>query len=85
MTVVLSLCGAIAAFVGTWRAFDAVREALGPIVHEGDLTRSAVDAGRPLLGRYRVRLFARRVAVALTWLAVALYGIYLVAVGTAAP
>ncbi|HEY0443813.1 MAG TPA: hypothetical protein VGC90_06310 [Candidatus Limnocylindrales bacterium] len=85
MSTVLIVCGFVAAFAGSWRAFGAVRQALGPLVHDGDPTRTAVEAARPFVTRYRVRLFARRVVVSIGWLIVSLYGLYLVAVGSAAP
>jgi hypothetical protein len=77
MAIVLTLCGAIATSIGVWRGFVVAREALAPLIHEGDPTRSAIDSTRPLLARTRFRLFARRSGIALAWLAVALYGLLL--------
>ena len=77
MAIVLIVCGAVAAFVGTWRGYMVAREAIAPLVHEGDPTRTAIEATRPLLARTRVRLFARRVGVAVGWLAIAAYGLFL--------
>ena len=81
---VLIACGAVAIIVGTWRGYVVVREALGPMVHDdGDPTRRAIDATRPVLARMRVRTFARRTAVAIGWLIVATYGLALLAEGLA--
>jgi hypothetical protein len=53
------------------------REALGPVAHDGEPTRTAIEAARPVLQRARVRPFLRRVAASLAWLAVAMYGLFL--------
>lgn len=80
----LIACGAIAIVIGTWRGYVVAREALGPMVHDdGDPTRRAIDATRPVLARMRVRTFARRTAVAVGWLIVATYGLALLAEGLA--
>jgi len=79
MAFVLILCGSTALTIGAYRSVVLAREALGPIVHEGDPTRTAVDDTRPLHERSRVRLFAARVGGSLAWLAVAMSGLYLVA------
>ena len=55
------------------------------MAHDGDPTRTEIEAARPLVERPRVRLFARRAAVSLGWLAVAFYGLYLVVCGQAVP
>jgi hypothetical protein len=79
---ILVTCGAIAAAFGTWRGYVVAREALGPMVHDdGDPTRRAIDASRPLIARMRVRTFARRTVVAVAWLAVAMYGLALIEQG----
>ncbi len=75
----LLLCGATAAAIGSWRGYANAREALAPIVNEGDPTRAAVEAGRPLLERTRVRRFVRCAATSIVWLVVAMYGLFLVA------
>jgi hypothetical protein len=77
---VLLVSGLTAAVLGTWRGYVAARTALGPLVHEGDATRTLIDAGRPMHARIRVRLFARRVVAAVAWLALAMYGLFLVSV-----
>jgi hypothetical protein len=81
MRLILETCGLVAVAIGGWRSYVMAREALGPIVHEGDPTRTALEAGQPMLARARVRLFLRRVALALAWLIVAGYGLYLVVAG----
>jgi hypothetical protein len=78
---ILGLCGGVAAIVGAWRGYALAREAIAPLAHAGEPTRTAIEATRPLLARSRVRLFARRVAVSLGWIAIAIYGLYLLSVG----
>jgi hypothetical protein len=79
MGIVLVACGAVATAFGTWRGYVVAREALGPMVHDdGDPTRRAIDASRPLIARMRVRTFARRSVVAIGWLVVATYGLALI-------
>ena len=56
-----------------------------PLVREGDPTRTLIDATRPLHGRTRVRIAARNVALALGWLVVAMYGLFLATVGIGGP
>ena len=81
MQLLLETCGFVAVVIGGWRSYVMAREALGPVAHQGDPTRTALEAGRPILERTRVRMFLRRLAVSLAWLLVAGYGLYLVAVG----
>jgi hypothetical protein len=83
--LVLDICGAVAIVMGGWRSYAVAREALGPLAHQGDPTRTAIEAARPLLLRSRVRLFARRLAVSIGWLAIAFYGLYLLARGQGVP
>jgi hypothetical protein len=80
MQLLLETCGIVAIVIGGWRSYAMAREALGPVAHQGDPTRTALEAGRPILARTRVRLFLHRLAVSLGWLLVAGYGLYLVAV-----
>jgi hypothetical protein len=84
MGIVLTTCGLLAAGIGLWRGYANARLALGPLVHEGEPTRTAVEAGRPLLGRSRVRAFARRAGASVVWLVVAFYGLFLVSAGSVA-
>jgi hypothetical protein len=77
-------CGLTALAIGGWRGYALAREALAPLVHTGDPTRTAIEAARPVHARFRVRLFARRVTAAAAWLVVALYGLYLIQAGSVA-
>jgi hypothetical protein len=81
MSAVLVTCGLVLAGVGTWTGYRHAREAIVPVARPGDPTRSAIDAARPLHARIAVRRFARSVAAALLWLALALYGLYLAQTG----
>jgi hypothetical protein len=83
MGTILVLSGLMTAVLGTWRGYAAARAAVGPLVHDGEPTRTAIEAARPLHARSRVRLFARRVAVSVGWLLVATYGLFLLSVGMA--
>ena len=84
MGIVLVTCGLLAGGIGLWRGYANARLALAPLVHEGEATRTAVDAGRPVLARSRVRLFARRVGASVGWLAIAFYGLFLMSAGSVA-
>jgi hypothetical protein len=75
---VLQLCGVIAIVIAASRSYAATRQAVGPFVHEGDPTRTALEATRRITDRPRVRLFARRLVVAIGWLAVVIYGLFLI-------
>jgi hypothetical protein len=81
MGAVLVLSGLIATIVAVWRGYALTREAVGPLVHQGDETRSLIETSRPLRAQHRVRQFVRSVSVASAWLLVALYGLYLATVG----
>jgi hypothetical protein len=85
MRFLLVGCGLTALTIGAWRGYALTRQALAPLVHAGDPTRSAIEAARPIHARFRVRLLVRRVAAAAAWLVVALYGLYLVQAGSVAP
>jgi hypothetical protein len=85
MAILLVACGLTAAVIGGWRGYALARAALAPLVHEGEPTRTALEAARPIHSRFRVRLFARRVLAATGWLILALYGLYLAQVGSALP
>jgi hypothetical protein len=78
MAFLLILCGTIAASMGLYRGFVLAREALAPLAHEGDPTRTAIEATRPFPARPRFRRFVSRVLGAVVWLAVAMYGMYLI-------
>ena len=81
--VVLVVSGLVAVGYGSWRGYAAARSALAPLAHEGDPTRTLVETSRPLHARSRVRLAARQVVLAVLWLAIAMYGLYLLVVGMA--
>jgi len=77
MPALLLLCGLTVTAIATWRGYINAREALGPLTHEGDPTRAAIEAARPVLARARVRRFLRSAAISLTWVVVAMYGLFL--------
>jgi hypothetical protein len=85
MSAVLLLTGFAAIVIGTWRGYAAMRLALGPLIHDGDPTRTLIEAGRPVHLRSRVRSFARHLAIALGWLVLAMYGVLLASVGAGGP
>ena len=82
--VTLTACGLVAAMFGTWRGYANARVALVSLARDGDPTRAAIEASRPILARTRVRRFIRQVVVALLWLAIAMYGLLMVSLGGAA-
>jgi hypothetical protein len=71
---------AVAAY-GAWRSYAATRSALLPLVREGDPTRTLIESTRPVYSRGRVRTAARNVGLALGWLIVAMYGLFLATAG----
>lgn len=79
MALVLVLSGLVATVVGTWRGYVNARDMLAPLAHPGEPTPTAVEATRPVIERARVRRAARSLAAAVAWLAVAMYGLFLVA------
>jgi hypothetical protein len=80
---ILLVSGLFATVYGTWRGYLAARAALVPLTRDGEPTRTLIDAGRPLHARTRVRFAAGRVVIAVLWLSIALYGMYLATVGMA--
>jgi hypothetical protein len=82
MSALLVTCGIVLSSVGSWSGYRNARDAVTPAARDGDPTRAAIDAARPLLARRTARRFARSLAVAVVWLALALYGIFLVSAGT---
>jgi hypothetical protein len=80
---VLLVSGLFATVYGTWRGYLAARAALVPLTRDGEPTRTLIDAGRLLHARTRVRFAAGRVVIAVLWLSIALYGMYLATVGMA--
>ena len=85
LSAVLIATGLFATSWGCWRGYAAARAALVPLLREGEPTRALVDASRPVHARVRVRVAARNVLVAVTWLAVAMYGLVLATVGMGVP
>ena len=79
--LVLILSGTFALVWGLWRGYTAARAALVPIARDGEPTRGLIEALRPVYARTRVRVALRNVGLAVVWLAVALYGMYLLTVG----
>lgn len=78
---VLLLCGTVAVVIAALRSVAIARQALVAAVHEGDPTRSALEATRAFPFRPRVQRVAGRAAVSLGWLVVAAYGLFLVLAG----
>jgi hypothetical protein len=74
----------VAATFGTWRGYANARTAVVALARDGDPTRSAIEASRPILSRTRVRRFVRPLAAAVVWLAVAMYGLLMVSLGDTA-
>ena len=81
--LVLLLSGFVAVAWGLWRGYAAARAALAPIVRDGEPTRGLIESTRPLHARTRVRLAVRNMLLAVLWLSVAMYGLYLATVGMA--
>ncbi len=78
---ILLLSGAFTVVYGSWRGYVAARSALMPFVGEGDETRTLVEAAQPVHARARVRLAVRNAGLAMIWLGLAMYGLYLATVG----
>jgi hypothetical protein len=83
LSVVLVLSGLFATVYGLSRGYVAARAALLPLLREGEPTRTLIEASRPLHARSRLRIAARQVVIAVAWLGIALYGLYLATVGAA--
>lgn len=81
MSIVLQACGLVAVVLAGWRSYATARDAVLPLAHDGDPTRTAIESARPLPLRPRVRRFARHATLALGWLLVCFYGLYLFAAG----
>jgi hypothetical protein len=78
---VLLFSGLVTLAYGSWRGYAAARTALRPLARDGDPTRRLIDAARPAHERARVRGAARHVLLAVAWLSVATYGLFLATVG----
>ncbi len=81
MGTILVAIGLAVVALAAWRGYVAVRLAVGPLVHDGDPTRTLIEAGRPIHERARIRSFARGVTLSIGWIIVAMYGLFLMAVG----
>jgi len=81
LALVLVSCGLVATVAGCWYGYAAARSALVPLIREGDPTRTLIEATRPVYERSRFRTAVRNVLVAVGWIAVAMYGMYLATVG----
>ena len=79
--LVMLAAGAFLAAWGSWRGYASARAALMPLVREGDPTRTLIDATRPVHARTRVRVMARNVLLAVGWLTLAMYGLFLATLG----
>jgi len=80
---ILGLCGVVLTAAGLLRSYAVARQAIAPLLHQGDPTRAAIEALRPLPFRPRVRTVASRAMLSMGWLFVSLYGLYLVVRATA--
>jgi hypothetical protein len=85
LAFVLVGAGVVATASGTWYGYAAARSALVPFLRDGDPTRALVEAAKPVHERARVRVAARSILAALVWIAVAMYGLYLVTAGMVLP
>jgi hypothetical protein len=81
LSVILFTSGMFATVYGSWRGYAAARTALLPLVRDGEPTRTLVERTQSPLARGRVRLALRHVLLAVAWLAVAMYGLYLATSG----
>ena len=78
MSLVLLVSGVAVIVIGLWRGYGAARMAVAPPAPDGDPTRAEIEASRPWIQRPRVRAFARHAIVSIGWIAVAMYGLFLV-------
>ena len=84
MELVLLLSGLFVAGIGTWRGYANARLVVAPLARPGEPTRTAVEATQPLDERARLRRAARNLVVAVGWLVLAMYGLFLVSSAEAA-
>jgi hypothetical protein len=85
LSAVLVATGLFLVAYGFLRGYAAARAALVPLGRDGEPTRTLVESARPLHARTRVRAAARSLALAVVWLSVAMYGLYLTTVGLEPP
>jgi hypothetical protein len=79
--IVLVGCGTFAVVIGLVRGYVAARSAVGSFVHAAGSSRPPTDAGRPVRVPTAVRRTLRSVVLAVGWLMVALYGLFLASAG----
>jgi hypothetical protein len=79
--LVLIASGTYALAWGLVRGYVSARAALLPLVGDGEPTRSLIEASKPVFARTRVRTSIRFAALAVGWLVIALYGLFLTTVG----
>ncbi len=79
--LVLILSGTYALAWGLVHGYLSARAAVLPMLSDGEPTRGAIEASRPIYQRTRVRAAMRHAAFAVMWLAVAMYGLLLATVG----
>lgn len=82
---VLLTSGLFALVYGLWRGYVCARDAVAPFLRQGEPTRAAIEAARPVHERLTVRASVRSAAHAMLWIAISLYGLYLATVGLAVP
>jgi hypothetical protein len=81
VSLVLVLTGTVALAWGIVRGYLSARAALLTLSGEGEPTRTLIEASRPLYARTRVRASLRCALLAVLWLVVAMYGLYMATVG----
>jgi hypothetical protein len=80
--LVLLLSGSFLVAWGLWRGHLAARAALLPLSRDGgEPTRGLIEASRPVYARTRVRVVVRNLVLAVLWVVVVMYGMYLATVG----
>ncbi len=78
----LILSGPFLVAWGLWRGYAAARAALLPLARDaGEPTRGVIEASRPVYARTRVRGLLWNVVLAVMWLSIATYGLFLATVG----
>ena len=80
---ILVISGMLALSHGSWRGCVVARQAVRPLVRQGDEAWTPIEAARPVRERYRVRLAAGHAGISMAQLGVAPYGLCLAAVGIA--
>ncbi len=77
----LILTGTYALAWGLVRGYLSARAALLPLVTDGEPTRRLIEASKPVYARTRVRTSVRCASMAVLWISVAMYGLFLTTVG----